>query len=455
MALECAHCGHRCDDDAARCPKCLRSQLVAAAQPPAKSKRPPFVVIAIFAISGLTATLAVLNSRNRAPGASSTPAVPSGVPADAQDPLAVGAELQPLIARLRALRDPTARARAAGVAVHERRRAAMMGEDDVIPPPRSPDLVWRLLPAERERFTELDLARLLAAALRAAGDASATVVERLAGSRPDLPADPTGSLGSYGVKVGEHVLDVATGTLLAAADAPHRALTSVDLAGAVSSQSALELATTGGGRDRAVQYANAGVQAARDAPMALAARARVWIEAGGSGGESLAEADLQAAVSQRDDPALQMLRARLLLLQGRLGEAATAATRAARRAPAWGTPALALFALRDVLRAADAGAVDGCAALRGAQAAWTDDAYALCADGTTAAVRASAARRLLDASRDPLRVAWAASALDAGELRALRDRVRVTQRPELARWLLLLRRPDLAQLVSDAPDAGR
>lgn len=327
MALECTQCGHRCDDDATRCPKCLRTQLLAVADAPPPSKKMPAAVLAIFALAGLTATFAVLHSRDR-PAASSGPALPQGAPASAQDPLAAGPELAPLVARLRGIPDATARARAAGEAVTQRRRAGLLGEDEVIPPPRAPDLVWRLLPSATERFTELDLARLVTAVLRAAGDPEARVAERLAGSRPDVPADPTGSLGSYGVKVGAHLLDVATGTLLAASDAPHHALDDAMVSAAVSSQSGIELATTGGGRDRAVQYATAAVQASRDAPTALAARARVWIEAGGSGGINLAEADLQAAVSQRDDPALQLLRARVLLLGGRVGEAALAASRA-------------------------------------------------------------------------------------------------------------------------------
>ncbi len=213
------------------------------------------------------------------------------------------------------------------------------------------------------------------------------------------------------------------------------------------------IATTGGGRDRAVEYATAGVHLSHDSPTALAARARVWIEAGGTSGAALAEADLQAAVSQRDDPSLHMARARLLLLQGRVGEAGVSAARAARRASAWGTAALAVLALRDALAAADAGAPDGCAMLQAARAPWTDDAYALCSPGTSPEVRQGAARRMLDASRDPLRVAWAAAALEAPS--ALRDRVRPSQRDELARWLVLLRRPELASRVVDAHDAGR
>jgi hypothetical protein len=454
MALECAHCGHRADDGATRCPKCLRSQLLTVPETPAAKRRgPPAAVLAIFVVSGLTATLAVLNSRNRAlVGDAGVPVVP-GAHADARDTLVAGPELVPLVAQIRAQRDPAARLRAAGQAVAQRRQAALFAEDDVIPPPRAPDLVWRLLPAARERFTELDLARLITAALRVGGEPSATVVERLAASRPDVPADPTGSLGSYAVKVGEHVLDVATATVLPAAEAPHRPLDDAALGAAVSSQAALEMATAGGGRDRAVELASAAVQLSHDAPIALAARARVWIEAGGSGGLALAEADLQAAASQRDDAGLHLARTRLLLVQGRVDEAATATVRAARRAPAWGTAALAALALRDVITATDGGALDGCAMLRAARAPWTDDAYALCAPGTDASVRTAAAQRLLDTSRDPLRVAWSAAALTSPS--GLRDRVRPSQRGELARWLLLLRRPELAAAVVDAPDAGR
>ncbi|MFO0630929.1 MAG: hypothetical protein U0325_35610 [Polyangiales bacterium] len=130
--------GARCDDGAARCPKCLRTQLVAAGDAPAP-RRMPASVVAIFAIAIPTATFAVWNSV-----LARLAALDGGAPAGAEDP---------------ARRAPSSRspsrgcavwvtpwvARAAVEAVTQRRRASLAGEDDAVPPPRSPDLVWRVL----------------------------------------------------------------------------------------------------------------------------------------------------------------------------------------------------------------------------------------------------------------------------------------------------------------------
>ncbi len=440
MALECAHCGTRCDDGATRCPKCLRTThlLPVAAAPPPRSKGPVVAVILGCALA-VGGGAFVLARRPPAP-----PALPANTPAAANDPLAVtGDDLGPLIARVRAERDAVGRARAVAAAVHERRAAAVVTEDEPTPPPRAPGLLWRVLPTLRERVTELDLARLVAAVLRAAGETTAVVAERTVAPRPDDVLDASGVRGSFVVVVGDHVLEPTQGTLVGKGTVRHRPLTASALVGAVSAQAALELADAGGNAPRAIEYANAAVEAWPEAPVPLAARARVWLSVGASSGLTSAEQDLRAAVSMRDDAALHLLLARVTLMRGDVANAARAAMRAAAVAPGWGTPSVALLALKDVTAQLDAGAVDGCARLRSARAPWTDDAYALCSPGVADDVRAASALRLLDATHDPLRVAFAAAALPAGAVPSLPSRVARHEQRELASWLLLFGRPEL------------
>ncbi len=452
MALECAHCGTRCDDGATRCPKCLRTtHLVAVADDaPRRSRKrviaPALVVIAVVAAGAWVAS-------NRHANAPSAARVPDTVPSSAADPLAVGDDLRPLVERARNERDATARARTVAEAVQERRRANVITEDGEVPPPRAPDLLWRVLPAERERVTELDLARLIAGVLRAAGDDTAAVAERVASTRPDEPIDPSGVLGSYVVVTHDHVADTATGTLVAKSEVRHRALTPASLAGAISAQAALETALSSA-RDRALQYANAAVEAWPDSPAPLASRARVWLAVGGTSGLSLADADLRAAIALRDDAPLHLARARVLLLQDDLVQASREVARARSMAPAWGMGSLAALAFREVYTRLDAGVADGCAGLRSARAPWTDDAYALCGEGVSPEVRERSARRLLDTSTDPLRVAWAAAALPDGTLTP--ERVREGLRRETARWLMLFGRPEVAMnVLGIRADGGR
>lgn len=438
MALECAHCGNRCDDGATRCPKCLRTtHLVPVATPPPRRSPWPAVGVALGALALAGGAAAFFLRRPPAP-----PPLPINAPASASDPLAAGEELAPLVARARAEREPVARARLVAAEVHRRRAAALAGDDEPTPPPRAPSLLWRVLPDARERVTELDLARLIAAALHAAGDPAA-VAERTAPPRPDDALDPTGARGSYVVTAGDHVVEPALGTLVGRGDVRHRPLAERALVGAVSAQAALELADAGADPARAIEYANAAVEAWPDSPHPLAARARVWRAAGASGGLDSALNDLRAAVAVRDDAALHLLLARVALVRDDLAGAVAAASRAATLAPGWGTASAALLALHDVAIRLDAGAPNGCARLRTARAPWTDDAYALCAPDVAADVRTAAARRLLDASRDPLRVALAASALPAGPVATLTARVAPHERRELAAWLLLLGRGDL------------
>lgn len=380
--------------------------------------------------------------------------IPTEVPPQANDPLVAGAELQEVVARVRAERDPVARARRAAELVHQRRQAAVVGEGEGVPAPRSPELVWRALQSATERVTSLDLARLVATLLRAAGDPMVTVAERTAPARSDEPVDPTGMLGSFVVRAGDHVVEVVDGALTAQGSVAHEALDPAALAGAISAQSALELATNRGPRDRALQYAGAAVEAWGASPTPLLARARVWIEVGGSSGLDLADSDLRSAIALRDDPAAHLARARVLLATDRLTEAATESLRAARMAPAWGTAGLAMLALRPVLERLDASAPDGCDGLRRGRARWTDDAYALCAAGVPDDARRAAATRLLAGSDDPLRVAWAVRTLGADAARSVHDRLRVGPQRETARWLMLLGRGELAARVLGDVDGG-
>jgi hypothetical protein len=456
MSLECAHCGTRCADGSPRCPKCLRAtNLMPVVDAPAPKPRRTRVVVAVVALllvvggGGAWHTLRSRRALDR------VRPIPTEVAPQANDPLVAGAELQEVVARVRAERDPVARARRAAELVHQRRQAGVVGEGEAVPPPRSPDLVWRVLPTARERVSTLDLARLVAALLRAAGDPAAAVAERTAPARSDEPVDPTGMLGSFVVRAGEHVVEVADGTLSAHGSVAHQRLDAPELAGAISAQAALELATAQGPRDRALQYASAAVDAWGTSPTPLLARARVWIEVGGSSGLDLADSDLRAAIALRDDPAAHLARARVLLAMDRLAEAATESLRAARLSPAWGTSALAMIALRPVLERLDASAPSGCDGLRRGRAGWTDDAYALCAPGVADEARRASAARLLAGSDDPLRVAYAAVTLGADSATALHERLRVGPRRETARWLMLLGHGELAARVLGDVDGGR
>lgn len=455
MSLECAHCGTRCPDGSPRCPKCLRSTnlLVVVDAPPPRShrRRWALAVGALVLVLGGGGAWQTLRSRR---ALERVRPIPMEVPPQANDPLVAGAELQEALVRVRAEHDPVGRARRAAEMVHQRRQAALVGEGEAVPAPRSPDLIWRVLPSARERVSTLDLARLVATLLRAAGDPAVTVAERTAPARPDEPVDPTGMLGTFVVRAGDHVVEVAEGTLTAHGSVAHQALDPAALAGAIAAQSALELATNRGPRDRALQYANAAVEAWSTSPTPLLARARVWIEVGGSSGLDLADSDLRAAIALRDDPAAHLARARVLLATDRLAEAATESLRAARMAPAWGSAGLAMIALGPVLARLDASAPNGCDGLRRGRAPWTDDAYALCASDVPDDARRSAATRLLAGSDDPLRAAYAVRSLGADAARSVHGRLRMGSQREAARWLMLLGHGELAALVLGDVDGG-
>ncbi len=452
MPLECAHCGTRSDDGVTRCPRCLRTTHLVAIPDAAPKRGAPkrALTLGAFALVALAGgTFAWM--RARAP--SDAPRVPEHVAPSAADPLAIETpELRAVAERLRSITDTTARARSAAEEVHRRRAASLTAHGDPVPPPRSPDLVWRLLPSQREAVTELDLARLVTALLRASGDARAAVAERTAPARPDEPLD---ALGSFVAVTGESVIEVSQGTLVGASSVRLARLGDAALAGAISAQAALEAAASGSSHERAVQYANAAVEAWGDSPVPLVARARVWTLAGASGGLPLAESDLRAALSMRDDAAIELSIARVLLLRGDVLGASRAVVHAASLAPAWGHAAVALLCLRDVNAQLDAGAPDGCERLRQARAPWTDDAYALCARETPEATRSASARRLFEASHDPLRRAWAATFLGPDAGASLRRALPTVDRREAAAWLSLLGRSDLAAAVMGiAPDGG-
>jgi hypothetical protein len=449
MALECAHCGTRSDDETTRCPRCLRTTHLVAIESEVKTPRRlsrwiPGGVAALALVAGMVMV------RNRTQRVVALP--PPEVAPMGQSPLRVESpELRAVAERIRSEHDATARARMAAEMVHQRRAASVVTDEGDVSPPRGPDLLWRLLPSRTEHVTELDLARLTTALLEAAGDTTVHVAERSTSARPDEPMDASGVLGSYVVVSGEHVIEPTQGTLVSVSTVRHHVLTAVTLAGAVSAQAALELAVGGAGKERALQYANAAVAAWPESAVPLAARARVWLLTGGTSGQTLAESDLRAAVSLHDDAALHMLLARLAIARDDVRTAASEVRRAATMAPAWGVPAVALLALRSVLVALDAGAVDGCGALRSARAPWTDDAYALCDTGSSETVRMTAARRMLDTHSDALRLAYASSVV--GNADVILRKTRPFERREAALWLTLFGHPELAASLLDT-DAG-
>jgi hypothetical protein len=450
MALECAHCGTRSDDGTTRCPRCLRTTHLVAIESEVKPPRPlsRWIVGGVAALALAVAAGMIVRSRTHRAVALPPPEVaPMG-----QSPLRVESpELRAVAERIRQEHDATARARMAAEMVHQRRTAAVVTDEGDVSPPRGPDLLWRLLPSRTEHVTELDLARLITALLQSAGDTTVHVAERSMSARPDEPMDASGVLGSYVVVSGEHVIEPTQGTLVSVSTVRHHVLTAVALAGAVSAQAALELAIGGAGKERALQYANAAVTAWPESSVPLAARARVWLLTGGTSGQTLAENDLRAAVSLRDDAALHMLLARLSIARDDLRSAVSEVKRAATMAPAWGVPAVALLALRSVLVALDAGTVDACAALRSARAPWTDDAYALCDTGSSETVRMTAARRMLETHSDALRLAYASSVI--GNADVILRKTRPFERREAATWLTLFGHPDLAAALLDT-DAG-
>ncbi len=450
MAQECIHCGTRCDDAVTRCPNCLRSRLVAVEVAPTPAGGPRSRRWAVLGAAGVVlvaagAFVAMRSTGSTGPGAAerSAPAALNAVD-QGLDPLAVGEALAPLVTRAAAAPGGSARGRLVLEALSAQRRARVVDDLGEVPPPRTGELVWRVLPDPAGRVTELDLARLVVSVLRAAGEPGAAVVARNRPRRPDEPVDPTASLGAWAVSLGDQVLDVSTGLVLGSREVPSTPLSAPMLRAAIASQAALEVAPSPGGRAQALAYANAAVEAWSDGATPLAARARVWQEVGGSSGLDLADADLRAAIALRDDAGLHLARARVLLGQRRLIDAAQEARRAAQMSPGWGEAAVATLAFAPVYARLDAAAPAGCDALRAARAPWTDDASALCAPGSDPAARRAAAGRLLADRNDPLLMAYAGRFLGDAAVSTLQERVRPGQRREVGAWLQLLGAADLA-----------
>jgi hypothetical protein len=245
----------------------------------------------------------------------------------------------------------------------------------------------------------------------------------------------------------EHVLEHEAGTLRAAREAAPVVLTGRVLAGAQLAQDALHAIATGAPRDRVMALAEGSVQAWRDGVVPLAVRALAARAVASSGGAVMAEQDLVSAIARRDTAPLHLLRARLAVASGDVERAQAESAAALQRAPSWGPAALAnaVFAPRG----GDAG--EACAPLQTAREPWTDDALALCRrDSLAADVVQAAATRLMDSSRDPLRVAFAAAAGASGAA----TRVPANEHGELAGWLALLGRGDLARALLAPADAG-
>jgi hypothetical protein len=410
-------------------------------------------------LGGLVVCLGVavslmLIARNNLRSATSVGTVVSGVPGigptDLPPAFEAGAALAPLIEQTRASREPVARARAVLdglVAALRASGARVVTDPDDAPPARTNDQTFRAVRSPTGRVTSLDLARLGVAVLRAAGT-HAEVAERTRGVREDEPADPSGLLGAYVVLVADHAVDPVAGTLVAAREVGPQRLDGRALAGALLAQSALSAVATGAPRDRVLTLAEGAVHAWREGVVPLAVRAYAVRAVAATGGALLAEQDLAAAIARRDAAPLHLLRARLAVAAGDFALAASESSAALRRAPAWGPAALAAA----VFAPAGGDAGDPCAPLQAAREPWTDDAFALCRRSALGPDEVQAAAvRLMEQSRDPLRVAFAAAAGATGA----GARVRASERVELAGWLALLGRADLAREVLGRADAGR
>ncbi len=461
MAMECAHCGARTEDDSARrCPRCLR----ATGLPPLgggggggnRAGRPWVILAAVglLVLASAGGTVWYVTHRAR-PGANPLADLRRArglAPEDLPPLWDVGASSAPAVAAARSGGTGASRASAVARWIGERLRGAAMhvatrAED--VPPSRSIDGIARALGTNGARVTLLDMARLIVAAVRTSGG-RADVAERTRAARPGDPADPSGLVGSYIVVAESSAIELDDGTVIPARDAGARALDDAAVGAAMLAQSAIAAAAAGTHRDRALAMADAAVQAWPQGVVPLAARAFVARAVGGSSGTAMAEQDLAAALALRDDASLHIVRIRLALTasSGDPRVIESDARSAARGAPTWGTAALAAAIL---LHEADAG--DPCAPLATAHDPWTADALEVCrsTDGTPGdSTRAAAQRLLQSAGDDAMRIALAAT----GGAEGFVARVRSQDRRELVAWLLLLGRPDLARAVAGPRDAG-
>ncbi|MDP3279013.1 MAG: hypothetical protein Q8Q09_27720 [Deltaproteobacteria bacterium] len=461
MALECSYCQAQTDDEAIRCPACLRTTGLMEVR---ESKRTPlskrekrvrvlitFAIIAaaavvVFSVTKLRASRSATTARDSHEGRTSTVA-------DVPAPLAEA----PSLAALAPQTLPSgslARARAIFDALASRIRTAnhhVVVTPDQVGPSRETQALGVALASAGARFSSLDLARALSVACRSRGLA-VTFAQRTRSVRGDVPPDPTGVLGRYVVVVAGHALDLVDGTVVAVSDALPRAMTAEAISGAMMVQSAHASAALNPASNGAAALAlvDSAVRAWPDGAVPLAARAQLQrASLGGSVHEGVVQ-DLAAAVAASgDDPAVLMLQARAAVAQGNAGLARNAVRRALLRARAWGDVALASsFAFET------GGVGQPCDALIDARESWTDDALLACRIAMTTAAAVApeagieAARRLSADSRDPLRAALASAALGSVVAHA------EAQRQELAGWLTMGRRPELAERVMHPEDAG-
>ncbi|MBL8685278.1 MAG: hypothetical protein JNK05_39230 [Myxococcales bacterium] len=453
MALECSYCGARTTDDATRCPQCLRATgLIAAPEstqsPPFSAKKKALIAVGLVALGAAITGGVALAKRARA---QSAVAVQQGTASSISDVPAPFARVEALSALVRAARSGDALAK--GRAVHEAIRTRMRDRQlqlvtsvDGVPPARTLEAIAAALETAGARVTSLDLCRALYSALDEAG-AQPRFARRASGSRPDVPADPSGVLGRYVVLVGEHAIDPIDSLVIAKADARPSEMTAAQVTGAMLVQSAIA-SMTSGDRARASTLLARAVELYPEAGIVHAARATVT-RSGLSGGvdDSVVRDLATAVVASGDDPAINILRARAALVHGDIELVRTSARAARNRARGWGDAALAQVLAFDPANAQGAGRCDP---LIDARETWTDDALTACraltAEGAAPPESTAAAQRLARTERDPMRLALVAAAL--GEVVHLTD----GRADEYARWLALAGRNDLARAALG--DAG-
>lgn len=452
--VECAHCGARSPGPVSRCPQCLRAgSLVVVPSGPAsgtpsstaraawRSKLGPALAVAVV-VGGLGIAGAWRVRRtNVSPATGPAAPLPSqparDVPA-ALDPSAVPASFRSL-----GTNDPLARARA----MLDRLGARGADTEPTLALARPLETVARVFEgvAQNRLLSSLAASRALASVLNV-GEAGARVCLRAHGPRPDAPCDPTGVLGCFAVRVGDHVADPWWSVLERADATPCEALDDGRVQGAMLAHAALEAAARGASAE-AAQLADRAVEAWPDGAMPLAVRASIGARARGAFAGSRASRDLSAALGMRDDPAHHLLRARFAVRDGALEDARASALAARHRAPGWGLAALVVSTLGGE---PDAGT--RCAPLETARERWTDAYALLCnARSHTSAEILTAARDASPGASDPVRRAWVAASGDPSVLAGAQP----GEAPELAAWLSVLGDDELARRVLGGGDAGR
>jgi hypothetical protein len=354
------------------------------------------------------------------------------------------------VTHARSATDPLARVRVAlddvAGAFHAA-NATLVTEGYDTPPTRSIEQIAAAVRSPGARVTSLDLARLVASIVRGAGS-ELTISEQTRALRPDEPVDPSAVLGGYTIVASGNAADLAGFTMVPARDLDPRVMDEHATLGAMLGQSAVSRAVTG---DRsAARLAESAVRQWPDGWVPLAARAFVFRVVGASGGLQLALQDVSAATAARDSAPLHLLAARVAIAAGELARVPAEVRRARQLAPHWGPAAVAWIAVEG--RNPDAG--NPCEALASARDDWSSDAVLVCQhrmDAVPDPVVRTAAERLMRNTHDPLRLALAT----IGGAEGAAARVLASERTELAGWLALLGRPDLAaQLMNAGRDAG-